>query len=212
MSSQLILYTNPHSRGRIAHWILEEIGAPHTIQWLNFQTAEHKRPEFMAINPMGKVPTLVCDGIVVTKAGAICAFIADRFPNAGLAPATEATERAPYLRWLFFSAGCIEPALTDKMLSRALPENRGALGYGGFDQVFATLKLALQPGPYLLGERFSAADVHLASMLEWAKLATMLPDDPIFQDYLEAALRRPAYGRMNAACAAQRAAWETSAQ
>src|SRR4030095_11890258 len=130
MADTLVFYTNPMSRGRIVHWMLEEVGAPYRMEILSFDKNEHKAPAYLAINPMGKVPTIVHRGVVVTEAAAICAYLADAFPKAGLAPALDDPARGTYLRWMFFGAGCLEPALVDQMLNRPQTERRGGRGYG----------------------------------------------------------------------------------
>ena len=155
--SEFVLFHNPMSRARIAHWMLEEVGARYTVRLLNFEKGEHKSPEFLAINPMGKLPTLLHGDAVVTETAAICAYLADAFPAAGLAPLAGERDRGPYLRWLFFAAGCVEPAVVDRMMTRPEVERRSALGYGSFDDVFRTLRGVLDGGDFLLGERFTAA-------------------------------------------------------
>src|SRR5690606_23241418 len=158
MTDRVTFYHNPMSRGRIVHWMLEECGAPYDVKVLDFEKREHKTPEYLAINPMGKIPAIVHRGTVVTEAGAICAYLADAFPQAGLAPSTSDPARGTYYRWLFFGAGCLEPALVDKMSSRPAA-NESASGYGTYENAVAALEKALTPGPFILGERFSAADV-----------------------------------------------------
>ncbi len=133
MSDKVIFYHNPMSRGRIAHWMLEEVGAPYETKILSFEKREHKAPEFLAVNPMGKIPAIVHRGTVVTESAAICAYLADAFPKAQLAPAPSDPARGTYYRWLFFGAGCIEPALVDKMFTRAPVERPGVLGYGNYE-------------------------------------------------------------------------------
>ncbi|MEO0602181.1 MAG: glutathione S-transferase family protein, partial [Myxococcota bacterium] len=159
----MVLYTHPFSRGRIAHWALEEAGRPWEARLVPL--GEHRTPEFLALNPMGKVPTLVHGDVVVTEAPAICTYLADAFPDAGLAPAP--SERGTYYRWLFFATACIEHAVLDKENGQLKPERRESIGYGTFDDVVDTIEAAITPGPWVLGERFSAADIYLGSQLEW---------------------------------------------
>jgi glutathione S-transferase len=196
MSDEIVLYHNPMSRGRIIHWMLEEVGAPYRLEVLDFAKGEHKTASFLALNPMGKLPTLVHRGVVVTESGAICTYLADAFPAAGLAPACDDPQRATYLRWLFFGAGCIEPAIVDRMLARPAVERTSALGYGSYDDVIRTLEIALQPGPFLLGERFSAADVYVGSQLQWATMVKALDPRPRLQAYMARLMERPALKRV----------------
>jgi glutathione S-transferase len=199
MSDETItLYHNPMSRGRIAHWMLEEVGAPYRVQLLSFEKGEHKTPSFLAINPMGKLPTIIHRGVVVTEAAAICAYLADAFPAAKLAPALDDPARGTYLRWLFFGIGCVEPAIVDRMLSRPVVEKRGAIGYGSYDDTLNALEQAIAPGPYILGERFSAADVYLCSAIGWGMATKALEPRPTFQAYAAHCAERAAYKRSNA--------------
>jgi glutathione S-transferase len=196
MSDTIVFFHNPMSRGRIVHWMLEEVGAPYEIKLLEFEKAEHKKPDYVALNPMGKIPTIVHRGVVVTEAAAICAYLADAFPAAGLAPAIDDPKRGTYLRWLFFAAGCGEPALTDKMLGRAAPaERKGAIGYGSYEDTMNALEKAIGAGPFILGERFSAADVYVASLLGWGIATKAIEPRPVFVDYVKRASARPAYQR-----------------
>lgn len=197
MSDEIVLYTNPMSRGRIAHWMVEEVGAPYRIELLDFTKREHKAPAYLAVNPMGKVPTLVHRGTVVTEVGAICAYLADAFPAAGLAPAATDPARGTYLRWLFFAATCIEPALIDRMLSREVPDRPSALGYGTYSDTFDTLEKALSPGPNILGERFSAADVYIGSQIGWGLMTKSLEPRASFLAYSARLRERPAFKRFS---------------
>ncbi len=199
MIDTLVFYTNPMSRGRIAHWMLEEVGAPYRTELLSFDKNEQKSPAFLSINPMGKVPTIVHRGVVVTEAAAICAYLADAFPAAGLAPALDDPARGTYLRWLFFGAGCIEPAIIDRMFERPAPSRPASLGYGSYDATLNALESALNPGPYILGERFSAADVYLCSQIGWGMQTKALEPRPAFQEYSARCSDRPAFQRFSAA-------------
>jgi glutathione S-transferase len=199
MADSIVLYTNPMSRGRIVHWMLEEIGAPYRMEILSFDKNEHKAPAFLAINPMGKVPTIVHRGVVVTEAAAICAYLADAFPKAGLAPALDDPARGTYLRWMFFGAGCVEPAVIDRMLERPAPSRPMALGYGSYADTLNALEKAVSPGPFVLGERFSAVDVYLASQIGWGMGTKALEARPAFQRYSARCTDRPAFKRFSAA-------------
>jgi glutathione S-transferase len=205
MSDEIItLYTNPMSRGLIAHWMLEEVGAPYRMHVLDFDKREHKAPEYLAINPMGKVPTIIHRGVVVTEAAAICTYLADAFPKTELAPTTDDPARGTYLRWLFFAAGCIEPALIDRMFSRLPPDRPGALGYGSYSDALNALEQAIAPGPFILGERFSAADVYVGSEIAWGLMGKSLEPRQVFREYHERLSQRPAFQRVNGALQAGR--------
>jgi glutathione S-transferase len=190
MSDTVILYHNPQSRGRIVRWMLEEVGAPYEVRLIDFKTSAHKGPEFLAVNPMGKLPAISHRGVVVTECAAICAYLADAFPQANLAPPP--AERAAYYRWLFFGAGSVEYAIVDRMLGRPAPSRPGALGYGSFDDTMRTLEGALTPGPWLLGERFSAADVYIGSQVGFGLLMKALDPTPTLAAYAERCRARPA--------------------
>jgi glutathione S-transferase len=195
MSDEIVFYYNPMSRARIVHWMLEEIGAPYRIEVVRLDRAEHKKPAFLAINPMGKLPALVHRGVAVTETAAILAYLADAFPKAALAPEPTAAARGAYYRWLFFGAGCVEPALMDRMMSRPAAEKPGAMGYGTYEDTVATLEKALTPGPYILGDRFSAADVYIASQIGFGMMVKALESRPAFGAYLARTSERPAYKR-----------------
>lgn len=188
-------YHNPMSRGRIVHWILEETGAPYNVNLLDWNKKQHKDPKYLAINPMGKIPSIVHRGTVITEVAAICTYLADAFPKAGLAPALEDAARGTYYRWLFFGAGCIEPAMIDKMFNRAAIDRPGAQGYGTFEDTFNTLEKALSPGPFLLGSKFTAADLYICSQLSWGAMTKALEPKPVFQQYVARCNDRPAFKR-----------------
>jgi glutathione S-transferase len=183
------------SRGRIAHWMLEEVGAPYRIELVRFDKGEHKAPAFLELNPMGKLPTIVHRGTVVTEAAAICAYLADAFPAAALAPATTSAARGTYYRWLFFGAGCIEPALVDKMFQRPQVDRPSGLGYGSYEDTMNALEKALTPGPFLLGDTFSAADVYVASQIGWGMMTKSIESRPVFLEYSARCTQRPAFAR-----------------
>lgn len=197
MTDEITFYYNPRSRAQMARWMLEEVEAPYRLVTLDFDKNEHKSPEFLAINPMGKLPAIVHRGTTVTETAAVIAYLADIFPQAGLAPPPGDPARGAYYRWLFFGAGCFEPALLDQMLQRPEPQPKAAVGWGSYDEVIATLKTALTPGPYLLGEQFTAADVYVGSEISWAMMfgAPGLKGDPVFDAYVARITARPAYTR-----------------
>ena len=190
MSETIIFYHNPQSRGRIIRWMLEETGAPYEVRLIDFMKGAHKSPEYLAVNPMGKLPAISYRGHVVTECAAICAYLADVFPAAGLAPPP--LERASYYRWLFFAAGSLEYAIVDRILGRPAPERPGAIGYGTYADTMRTLEQALSAGPWLLGEQFSAADVYVGSQLSFGMLRKGVDPTPVLNDYVARCRARPA--------------------
>lgn len=196
MSDEIVFYHNPMSRARTVHWMLEEVGAPYRLELVDLQKGEQKQPAFLAVNPMGKLPAIMHRGTVITETGAICAYLADAFPAAALAPRLDEPLRGSYLRWMFFGAGCVDSALIDRMLSRPAPEKTSALGYGRFDDTVATLEKAITPGPYILQQRFSAADVYIGSQIGFGMMIKSLEPRPSFQRYLGQLSERAAYKRV----------------
>ena len=193
--AEITLFHAAPSRSSIARWMLEEVGEPYDIHVLKLMEGEQKRPDYLAINPMGKVPTLKHGDVVVTEAAAICTYLADAFPNAGLSVPIGDPRRGVYLKWLFFSPGCLEPVITDRAFPRAEQPRRGMLGYGDFDTVMTVLANAVAKGPYLMGEQFTAADVVLGSTLRWGMMFDLLPKQPEFVDYVGRLEQRPALQR-----------------
>lgn len=191
---ELTLYTNPQSRGRIAHWMVEEVGEPYDTVWLEYGTSM-KSPEYRVINPMGKVPALRHGSAVVTEAAAICAYLADAFPAAGLAPQT-AVERAAYWRWMFFAAGPLEQAVVARAMGWAVPEGRSAMvGFGSYADTLGALEHGLAQGPFVCGERFTAADVYVGSSVAWGLMFGTIEKRPVFEAYAARVMARPAYQR-----------------
>ena len=198
MAEELVFYTNPMSRGRIARWMLEEVGAPYRTQLLEYGTTM-KAPEYLAINPMGKVPAIRHGDTVVTEAGAICAYLADAFPVAGLAPPLGDAARGPYFRWMFYAAGPVEAAVFNKMLGVEVPKERErAMGYGSFDHVMKVLHIAVSRNEYVAGDRFTAADVYFGSQIGWGLQFGTLDKDPAFEPYWRRISTRPAAVRARA--------------
>lgn len=194
MTDDIVFYTNPMSRGRIAHWMLEEVGQPYRTVWLDYGAPMHA-PDYLALNPMAKVPTIVHGGTVVTECAAICAYLADAFPQAGLAP--EPARRGAYYRWLFFAAGPVEAAVTNRALGVEVPEERTRMvGYGDFGRVMDTLEAAVSDG-YVAGERFTAADVYVGAQVGWGLRFGSIEDRPAFRAYWERIAGRPAAARAN---------------
>lgn len=201
MTAKLDFYHNPQSRSSTVRWMLEEVGADYQMHPISFEAGDNRKPEFLAINPMGKIPTLVADGTVITETPAIVAWLADAYPAAGLAPAIGSPERGTWYRWLFFGGSCFEPALLDQMLQRPQPERKGMLGWGSYDDVIDTLEKALTPGPWLLGETFSAADVYIGASLAWAGMfgAPRVKESGPIAAYVRRVTERPAYKKANQA-------------
>ena len=195
MADELVFYTHPMSRGRIVRWLLEEIGAPYRTELLEYGTTM-KAPEYLAINPMGKVPAIRHGTSVVTECGAICAYLADAFPEADLAPPSGDPLRGPYYRWLFFAAGPVEAAGTNKALGVTVPEDQEKMvGYGSGADVGAVLEAAVSNGDYLVGDRFTAADVYLGSHIGWGMQFGTLDTRPAFERYWQRISARPAAAR-----------------
>ncbi len=198
MADQLIFYTNPRSRGRIVRWMLEEIGQPYRTEVLDYGTTM-KAPAYLAINPMGKVPALRHGDVVVTEAAAICAYLADAFPQAGLAPPHGDRLRGPYYRWLFFAAGPVEAAVSNKAFGFVVPpEREGTIGYGSFQRVMDALEQAVSGGNYLVGDKFTAADVYAGSQIGFGLMFKTFEPRPAFQHYWQRITVRPAYARARA--------------
>ena len=191
----LTLYTNPMSRGRIARWMLEEIGQPYQVVVLDYGTSM-KAPAYLAINPMGKVPALTHGARVITEGAAICTYLADAFPEAGLMP----EDRAAFYRWMFFGAGPLEAAVVNRSLGVVVPpEAKGRVGYGSLEDVVATLKAHLAGRDYLVGKAFSAVDVYLGSQIAWGLQFGTIPAEPEFTAYAARITARPAALRAKAA-------------
>jgi len=197
MAENLILYTNPTSRGRMVRWMLEEIGVPYATEVLEYDTTM-KAPAYLAINPMGKVPALRHGDMIVTEVAAICAYLADAFPQAGLAPAPTSPLRGAYYRWLFYAAGPVEAAVTNKALGFVVPEGRSRMaGYGSFADVMNTLEAAVSGRTYLVGDAFSAADVYLGSQIGFGMMLGTMEKRPAFEAYFAGLSQRPALIRAN---------------
>ena len=195
MSDEIVFYTNPMSRGRIVRWMLEEIGQPYRTEILDYAT-NLKSPAYLAINPMGKIPAFKHGDTVITEGAAICAYLADAFPAAGLAPAATDRLRGPYYRWLFFAAGPLESAvMTSRLGFEVQPEHHRMVGWGRHEDLLATLESAVAGRDYLLGDRFSAADVYVSSQLGWSMQFGMLEKRPAFEAYVARTQARPAAAR-----------------
>lgn len=200
-------WTNPMSRGQIAHWMLEELGQPYTTNWVPW--GQNKSPDFLAVNPMGKLPTIRHDGKVVTEAAAICLYLADAFPQAGLKP--QGAELADYYRWTFFAAGPVEHAVTSKAMGWSAPaEREGMLGFGNFDQAVGALEGHLKSSAFVCGDTFTAADVYVGSAVDWGLAFKSMPALPAFEAYAARLQERPAYQSAKAINAAKMAEMESA--
>lgn len=192
----LTLYTNPMSRGRIARWMLEEVGAEYDTIVLDYASTMKAEP-FLSINPMGKVPAIVHDGKTVTECAAICAYLAEAFPDADLSPRPD--ERADYYRWLFYAAGPVEAAITNRALSVIPTDSQQRMaGYGSYDTAVDVLEKAVAAHDHIAGARFTAADVYVGSQVIWGLQFGSLPDRPAFADYAGRLKDRAAYVRAGA--------------
>jgi len=192
MSDEIVFYTHPQSRGRTVRWMLEEVGRPYRTEILEYGTSM-KAPAYLAINPMGKVPALTHGRTVITEAPAICAYLADAFPEAGLAPAPADPARGPYYRWLFFAAGPVEAAISARGMGWEVPPERARMmGYGSYAQLLDVLEQELQGRTYLAGDRFSAADLYFGSALAFGMKFGLVETRPAFEAYVAGLLSRPA--------------------
>ncbi|HEY0043744.1 MAG TPA: glutathione S-transferase family protein [Allosphingosinicella sp.] len=195
MSEPLTFYTNPRSRGRIARWMLEEAGCAYETVMLDYGTTM-KAPEYLAVNPMGKVPAIKHGDTVVTEAAAICAYLADAFPDAGLAPPPGNASRGPYYRWMFFAAGPVEAVITGKALGLLAPADKKTMaGYGSYEEVLDALERAVSADGWLCGDQFTAADLYVASQLSFGMQFDILEKRDAFVAFVGRATARPAFAR-----------------
>jgi glutathione S-transferase len=193
-SPQLTLFHASPSRSSIVHWMLEELGEPYKLEVLNLRAGDQRKPAYLAINPMGKVPTLKDGDVVVSEVAAICCYLADAYPKARLAPPIGDKRRGDYLKWLFYGPSCLEPAMIDKALNRP-PAPRTTAGWADYDTVIEVLRSAVGAREYLLGEQFTAADIVIGSGLRWGMLFKMFPELPEFVTYVDRLKARPAMQR-----------------
>ena len=198
MTDAPILFHCPQTRGGTTFWMHMELGEPCEIRLLDVKKGEQKSPEHLAINPMGKIPALIHQGEVVTETAAICAYLADHYADKGLAPAKDDPKRGAYFRWMFFAPSCIEPAMLDKFTG-VTRENPGSVGHGLVDDVLTAIDTALERGPYLLGDQFTAADVVFGSTLNFATMFGAFEETPKYKTYLDTLKARPAFQKAMAA-------------
>ncbi|WP_020181388.1 glutathione S-transferase family protein [Methylopila sp. M107] len=201
MTARFALHHHPRSRAQRIKWLLEETGAPYELVHHDLEAGTHKTPEFLKLNPDGKIPTLIDRGpdgkseVVVTESAAILIHVADCYPEAGLAPTPGSVERGPYLTWIAYASAAIEPAFADVMFPRAEPAPPVAIGWPTFDAALARVAAGFEPGPWLLGERFTAADLMVGSLLGWLNSWGKLPDPERFAGLFERIAARPAHQR-----------------
>ncbi len=193
MRDTLTFYTNPMSRGRIVRWMLEEVGEPYETVLLDFGTTM-KAPVYLAINPMGKVPAIKHGDTIVTEAAAICAYLADAFSSAKLAPPLSDRRRGTYYRWMFFAAGPVEAAVTNKSQGFH-SEKKSMLGYGTYDDTINALEQQVSRSPYVCGDQFTAADVYVGSQIGWGLMFGTIDKRPAFTEYAARLQARPAAKR-----------------
>jgi glutathione S-transferase len=196
--SALTLYHAAPSRSSTTLWMLEEVGHPYGIHLLSIKKGDNREHPYLDVNPMGKVPALKHGDAIITEVAAICCYLADAFPEAGLNIPVGDPQRGPYLKWLFFAPGVIEPAIMDRAFPRVAAPPRAALGYGDFDTAIDVLAKAVTPGPFLMGEKFTAADVVIGSQLRWATIFKLIPERKEFTDYVARFADRPAVKRAQA--------------
>lgn len=205
--ADIVFYTNPQSRGRIAHWMLEELGEPYETRWLSYG-GEMKTPQYLAVNPMGKVPAIVhkSGNAVVTEAAAICAYLAAAYPSKGLVPRGLAPEGggpslADFHRWMFFAAGPLEMAVTARTMKwEAAPEQSSMLGFGNYGDTVNAVETHLADREFVCGGNFSAADVYLGSQIIWGMRFGSIEPREAFKNYTDRLIRRPAYKRAEQIC------------
>jgi glutathione S-transferase len=196
--ADLTLYHASPSRSSIVLWMLEELGEPYDIHQLHLSKGENLKPDYLAINPMGKVPALRHQDTVITEVAAICTYLADAFPQAKLNIPVGTPRRGVYLKWLFFGPSCMEPAVIDRAAPRKEEARRAMLGYGDFDTTMNTVAKAVEKGPWLMGEQFTAADVVIGSNIRWGTMFKLMPERPEFTAYSQRIAARPAAQRAEA--------------
>lgn len=193
----ITLFYSPQTRATGVRLLLEELGAPYALHVLNMKAGEQRGAAYRAINPLGKVPAILHGDALVTEQGAIYTYLADLFPEAGLAPALTDPLRGPYLRWMFLYGSCLEPAVTDRFMERA-PAPQAMSPYGTYDAVLDTIVTQLTPGPYLFGEQFTAADLLWGTALTWLTMFKLVPEEGPIKAYVNRISARPALAKVQA--------------
>ena len=183
--ADLLLYHAVPSRSATVRWMLEEVGEPYDVHLLKLSEGDQQKPEFLAVNPQGKVPALTHKGVVITEVAAICAYLADEFPKAGLNIPVGDPRRGVYLQWLFFGPSCMEPAITDRAFPRKEPPRAGAIGYRDIEALADIVAQAVAKWPYIMGEQFTAADVVIGSAVRWGTMFKLIPERDAFKPYAE---------------------------
>lgn len=204
---ELVLYHAPNTRSAGARILLEELGVPYRLHVLNMKANEQRGPAFLAVNPMGKVPALVHQGVLITEQAAVYLYLADMFPQAGLAPAVNDVMRGAYLRWMVFYGSCFEPALIDQAMKRE-PGPPSATPYGDAETTIATISDHLEKGPYILGDRMTAVDILWGTSLQWVTRFKLMTPTPAVQAYIDRMAARPSFAKIrdeDAALSAQHA-------
>jgi len=196
--ADLTLYHAAPSRSSVSLWMLEELGEPYDLKLLSLKQGDNLKPDYLAINPMGKVPALKHGDTIITELAAICTYLADAFPQAKLNVPIGTPRRGVYLKWLFFGPGCLEPAVIDRAAPRKEEARRAMLGYGDFDTTMNVLAKAMEKGPWLMGEQFTAADVVIGANIRWGMMFKMIPERKEFADYAARIAARPAAQRAEA--------------
>lgn len=209
----VILHYMPQTRASGTRVLLEELGAPYEMHVMNMKKGENRMPEFLAINPLGKVPCISVNGTVVTEQAAIALYLADLFPEAGLAPALTAPQRGTYVRFMMFYNACFEPALIDRYLKRE-PASKNDTPYADYETMLDLLRVQLSKAPFLTGETMTAADILWGVAFDWTMQFGLVPDEPVFRNYAERVTGRPSFKKVTEeddAMAARHAAEATSA-
>jgi glutathione S-transferase len=210
-SDTITFFHSPNTRSSGARILLEELGAPYELRAVNMKAGEQRKPAYLAVNPMGKVPAIVHRGTLITEQVAIFIYLADLFPQAKLTPALDDPQRGSYLRWLVYYGSCFEPAVVDRAMKRE-PGTLAMVPYGDYDTMLKTLTDQLAKGPYLLGERVSAADVLWGTALTWTTVFKLVPELPVIEDYIGRINARPAVGKVKALDAKLSAEHEAAAK
>jgi glutathione S-transferase len=196
--ADLLLYHAAPSRSATVRWMLEEVGEPYDIHLLKLSEGDQQKPDYLAVNPQGKVPALRHKGVVITEVAAICTYLADEFPKAGLSIPIGHPQRGIYLQWLFFGPSCMEPAITDRAFPRKDPPRAAAVGYRDADSLADIVAKAVAKGPYLMGDQFTAADVVVGAAVRWGTMFKIFPERDAFKPYIERIAARPAMQRAEA--------------